>query len=470
MTVLEMKPMEGLSYTVEEIVEGTPFTMENLEYFFTKGLRVIEIRRRGHQKPLRKVISRDLIQFLFSHYRLDALEVVGIPVVTLIEQKEPPYEEPPMFWDISTLASFLKAEESLVHQWHSANWISAQETNGRLLFPVEAVESFLGVSRRELGMSLPCALTQKELESLNIHPNHVTYPHTQVEHPESFSAFPRLQFITRPRGEIYLQENSIVRYSKLYVLDYVMNINGAGRWMPFLLSHPELVEEIRKWRSTFQTPGREKKEERIWVEGGSRMKRLEKSGPSVTPEKFAEWFQSLEDVIRAEIHKAAENVQTEVGKKLFDVLETMQKLKDQFLGLPGIPVPGKEVRKSKRPAPGSLPLKGTGWFRRGSFIVRTLSDLQGKIYEQRCSVDEFRQVTEEMLKFTGEQARPFSTADIVKALGWKRSYRFRIHLVAYILIQKGLLRSFGKGKSVQYEVTGTPEAVRNAIQDILSSA
>jgi len=467
--VLETNPMKGLSYTVGEIVEGTPFTMENLEYFFTKGLRVIEIRRRGHQKPLRKISSRDLIQFLFSHYHLDALEVVGIPVVRLIEQKEPPYEEPPAFWDISFLASFLKVEESLVRQWHSASWISAQETDGRLLFPVEAVESFLGVSRRELGMSLPYALTQKELESLNIHPNHVIYPHVQVEHSESTSAFPRLQFITRPRGEIYLQENSIVRYSKLYVLDYVMNINGAGRWMPFLVSHPELVEEIREWRSTFQTVEEEKKEEKIWVEGGPKMKRPEKSGRIVTPEKLTEWFQSLEDAIRAEIHKAAENVQTEVGKKLFDVLETMQKLKDQFLGLPGIPVPTKEVQKPKRPAPGTLPLKGTGWFRRGPFIVRTLSDMKGKTYEQRCTVDEFRQVVDEMLKFTEEHARAFSTADLVRTLGWKRSYRFRIHLVAYILIQKGLLRSFGKGKSVQYEVTGTPEAVKSAVEEILSS-
>ncbi|MGH8103069.1 MAG: hypothetical protein ACREJQ_00940 [bacterium] len=459
---------EPKTFSVPDIVERSGFSLGNIEYFFTKGLRFVEIRGRGHQKPVKRVFSDDLVWFLYLQYNLTALEKVGIPLIHLLEQREPPAHSLPKAWSVHDLADFLQVEAKQIEEWADSGLISGDQVQDDLTFATSEVQNFLGVTPRELAASLPSAITQEDLDDLDIDPNHLEYPHHEVEVPASGNGSRPLQFITKRMGEIYIHAGAIVRYSKLFVLDHVLNGNGAVRWFPFLSFEPDLMRAVRehdayspeKYAAHFQQ--------------GKAISRgvMKMASRSLSRGTIQQHFQILETGIKDEIRRAAESDQVETGKKLFGVLETLNDLKKKINDLPeSASILTREITASiKGPDSSGVvenELKGTGWFRRNRYIVRALVDLKGKTYEQRATTEEFQALCAEFARHcSATNPKLFTTTNVVESIGWNRSYRFKIHLAAYVLAAKGVCRILGKGKAVKYQMVATPETVMKVCEEV----
>ena len=157
---------EPATFSVPDIVERSGFSLENIEYFFTKGLRFVEIRGRGHQKPVKRVFSDDLVWFLYLQYNINALEKIGIPLLHLLEHKELPLPALPKTWTVDELAEFLKVEPKDLEAWTDAGYLPGEQTGKELVYSLAEVQHFLGVTPRELAASLPRALTLQDLKRL----------------------------------------------------------------------------------------------------------------------------------------------------------------------------------------------------------------------------------------------------------------------------------------------------------------
>lgn len=458
---------EPVTFTVPDIVERSGFSLENIEYFFTKGLRYVEIRGRGHQKPVKRVFSDDLVWFLYEQYNLKALEEAGIPLEHLLEHREPPAHPVPKSWTGDELAGFLQVEPGEVEQWVDAGLLSGEWQNRELVFSMHDVQAFLGITPRELALSLPRALTKEELDELEIDSNHLEYPHHDTEASVGSNGVRPLQFITKRLGEIYIHQGATLRYSKLFVLDQVLNANGAVRWFPFLSSEPDLMRAVRD-HGTY-TP----EKYAAHFQQGKPISRGVMRMATRAPARgtIQQHFSILEAAIKDEIRRAAEADQVETGKQLFGVLETLNDLKKKIGALPeSALLLSREITASLGGGGTDVvenELKGTGWFRRNKYIVRSLVDLKGKTYEQRATTEEFTALCAEFARYcSASNPKLFTTTDIVDAVGWGRSYRFKIHLAAYVLAAKGVCRITGKGKAVKYQMITDAEAVKKVCEEV----
>jgi hypothetical protein len=548
--------------TVKEFLEATGFSDQMFQYFVQRGLNTYEERPRGQFRPIRYVTVPDLARFIVNNYRLEVLARIGVPLNEYIAKGSWRPATLPERWSVSEVAHFLRIPESVVQGWNDIGALEGSHDDGLLWFDTEALAEFLGMTPEEIAFSLPQTFTLKEAHDMAI-PTDVQTPAGDADFGPDIHQVPFVQVLTRNIGEFVPHRGTLIRFSKLYIVDVLVN-QGLGRWLGGLRAVKSLRQyvldqivgggKVRVREPVAQEPPpaplfdaivapvketlNENDESyassavplelgigRLLIpaglmtisrsshDGDPENAKVMSMDPMNSPENDngvvygtagRDAVATIETTIRQAIKEAADGQLSRVGARLFAILELLEKSpetqkavreaaaspikrepeesEDERAGA-GLVValeappaavsakPGRTARKEapEEPAtPEVSSLKGLLWERRGDFVVRILTDLKGRKYEQRCSVDEFRAVLLELKKFAVPNHKLFSTGQIIRALGWNKSNRFKIHLVAFVLAGKEQIRVLGRGKASRFQVTATDTDLERTLQEVLT--
>ncbi|MHA2621456.1 MAG: hypothetical protein V2G42_08535 [bacterium JZ-2024 1] len=556
-----------LRMTVKEFLDATGFSDQMFQYFVQRGLSTYEERPKGQFSPVRYVTVPDLARFIVNNYRLDLLSRIGIPLNEYLLKGTWRPAPLPERWSVSEVAHFLRVPESVVQGWNDIGAVEGIHEDGLLWFETGALADFLGMTPEEIAFSLPQTMTLKEIRELAI-PVGVQMPAGDADFGPDIHQVPFVQVLTRNIGEFVPHRGTIVRFSKLYILDVLLQ-QGLAKWLVGLRSvkslrqyvleqvagggkvrvkesvvdngfsyreasaplFPQMMEPVVREDITRVIASHSGTSSQVEIGGGrvivpiglapSRValhsdgaengevnpmdprNGTEKEPGSEMPGE--DTITMIETTIRQAIKEAADGQLSRVGARLFAILELLEKspearkaFRDASISLKGsadeevgvaremeVPAVAKHwapaVRlqaKPAKPIPGPTEdevspaevssLKGLLWERRGDFVVRILTDLRGRKYEQRCSVDEFRAILLELKKYAAPHNRLFSTGQIIRALGWNKSNRFKVHLVAFVLAGKDQIRVLGRGKGSRFQITATENDLERTLQEVLT--
>lgn len=552
-----------LRLTVKEFLEATGFSDEMVQYFVQRGLPLYEERVKGQFRPIRYVTIPDLARFIVNNYRLDLLPRIGVPLGEYLAKgtwRPPPVPER---WSVSEVAHFLRVPESVVQAWNDIGALEGTEEEGLLWFDTETLADFLGLTTEEIAFSLPQTLTLKEVREMAI-PTNLQLPAGDADSGPDIHQVPSVIVLTRNIGEFVPYRGTLLRFSRLYILDVLLN-QGLQKWLDGLrairslrqfvvdqvvnggkvrirerfspdgasgaVSSAPLFEGVTASGSDpslmsrngqgLPTPASADGTNRVLVPVG--LVPATESSPTLNPNDRRErpmdprnkttkpndtaldpgnndTVATIETTIRQAIKEAADGQLSRVGARLFAILELLERSRDIIKGVPEAPESpaaektDKEVRMEKPavqlPSPATpavknakpparaleeevsptevSSLKGLLWERRGDFVVRILTDLKGRKYEQRCTVDEFRAILLELKKYAAPHNKLFSTGQIIRALGWNKSNRFKVHLVAFVLAGKDQIRVLGHGKGSRFQITATENDLERTLLEVLT--
>jgi hypothetical protein len=567
---LEMLQETELRVPVKEFLEATGFSDQMFQYFVQRGLNTYEERPKGQFRPIRYVTVPDLARFIVNNYRLDLLPRIGIPLHEYIAKgswRPPPLPER---WSVSEIAHFLRVPESVVHSWNDIGALEGTHEDGLLWFDTSALSEFLGLTPEEIALSLPQTFTLKEVREMAV-PTDVQMPAGDADFGSDIHQVPFIQVLTRNIGEFVPHRGTLIRFSKLYILDVLLN-QGLARWLVGLRSvkslrqyvldqivgggkvrfreppsgngasseppsaplFADIVSPVKEAAKDTRTetvneksiPYRPITEDallplragRLLIPAGlvpvnssshhsnptlqkvmpmDQLNPVEHDGEAQNGAAGGDVVATIETTIRQAIKEAADGQLSRVGARLFAILELLEKSPEAQKAIRDLPaspratVPEEPVEKREEAEPAAVAspktvrhpprepsrqadtseissLKGLFWERRGDFVVRILTDLKGRKYEQRCTVDEFRAILLELKKYAGSPAKLFSTGQIIRALGWNKSNRFKVHLVAFVLAGKDQIRVLGRGKASRFQITASENDLERTLQEVLA--
>lgn len=454
---------------IEELIERWGFQEEMLGYFQQKGLNIVEIKEKGMHKPVRAVSLSSLSKFLYSHYEMHLLDKVEITLEEILrgdgaEQKK----GVPAEWTIKQTAQFLRVSEEDVERWVKEGKLEVRD--GKI--PIDSIANFTGITVQEIQKSWPQLFLREELESMGISTNHRGYDWRVRE--ESFYTLPP-QVLVRNPGEIYFRADSPVRYSRLYVVDYVMNQLGARRWIPFLKMYYPRMKQY------FPRAGGEVKEK-------PKIARIKPEKEKVEVSKkvrgdFSKALVTVEDFLIQQMAEAARKLDTDRVMRIVTLIKEIRELfprepeksavREAIKGTavrPAAKKPPKPVRRQRREYYKGEGLSPSEWIIRNQGIVRRLKHPDGKVYEQRISFEDFARIVNAIKPMAPPNNKPFRTSDWLKAVGWDKKQRYKLNVAAVVLKDKNALKISGKIRSATYELSATAEELDQIVQEITSEA
>ncbi len=474
-TVVERK--ERLS--VADFLERAGRDEEFLDYWVQRGLPV---GRAGAGEAAYLDLPA-VARYLRQRLRLELAQRVDIPLGEVLRTGEWRAPTLPKTWSERQLAEFLRVERAQVAEWTRRGLL--EEHEGR--FPTREVLDFLRVSEMELAYSLPKTFTINEIREMGV-------PESLLQEGaagELDGGGQPVLLLTRDVGEIFVPRGVVVRFSKLYVWDYMFR-KGLKDWLEVLQRVPELREWILIESGQTEKPVKKEVVRTTSVEKrqpkAMALRKQEPQGmviqgrlleiPAEPPEEAANLPVAPEqvwDVLDATLRKSIESAVIgnwgQVGSYLFAMLDLVARLKRLGFRLTREeerPEPALPARVEPEPPPVvKTTIEERGWKVEPPYVQMD-PPLKGEpSHHWRTKGEYVLQILDRLAEYARE-GRFFSKTGVTQTdFGWSLNARFRVYVVVHILEQLGWVKDHKFPNRPSLQLLVGPEEIR-ALRDYIA--